>query len=70
MPVAPVVILPRTAAGRDLLRLVLPFAYHPDREPGELPDGSSIYGVDYDALAVEIDRESEAYDAGRRERDR
>ena len=59
---SPVIILPRTKAGRDLLRLVLPAARGSDRPDGELPDGSSIYGVDFDELAVECERDFQAYE--------
>ena len=64
---APVVILPRTKAGRELLRVVLPFAHDPDRPDGEFPDGSSIYGTDFDALAVEVEQMNAKYEAWRRE---
>ncbi len=67
---APVVILPRTEAGRELLRLVLPFAHDPDRPDGEFPDGSSIYGTDYDALAIECDQMAEDYERWCREQGR
>ncbi len=50
-----VVILPRTTVGRKLLRSTLPFAHDPNRRDGELPDGSSIYGTDFDELAHERD---------------
>ncbi len=66
---APIVMLPRTEAGRELLRLVLPFAHDPDRPDGEFPDGSSLYNTDYDALAVECDRDNEAYEVWCRERE-
>ena len=66
---SPVVILPRTQAGRDLLRLVLPAARGSDRPDGELPDGSSIYGVDFDELAVECERDSQAFEQWRRKRE-
>ena len=59
---SPVVILPRTQAGRDLLRLVLPAARGSDRPDGELPDGLSIYNVDFDELAVECERDFQAYE--------
>lgn len=59
---APVVILPRTRAGRELLRAVLPVAHNPDRPDGELPDGSSIYDVDFDELAVECEKENEEFE--------
>ena len=62
-----VLILPRTQAGRDLLRLVLPDARSPDREDGELPDGSSIYGMDFDKAAIWAEREAEAYERWCRE---
>jgi hypothetical protein len=66
---SPVVILPRTQAGRDLLRLVLPAAHGSDRPDGELPDGSSIYGVDFDELAVECEQDSQAFEQWCRERE-
>ena len=65
----PVVILPVTKAGHDLLRGALPFASDPDRPDGELPDGSSIYGVDFDALAVECERDVAEYEAWCRQRE-
>ena len=68
--IAPVVILPRTEAGREMLRQALPFARGPDRPDGELPDGSSIYDVDFDALAVEVERMVTEYDAWCREQER
>lgn len=49
---APIVHLPLTPEGRHLLRLVLPFV----RPDGTLPDGSSIYGTDFDEAAAEIER--------------
>ena len=57
-----VVLLPRTAAGRALLRSALPLAHCPNRPDGELPngklpDGSSIYGLDFDAAAEETERD-------------
>ena len=52
-----VVLLPRTDAGRALLRLVLPAAHDPDRADGELPDGSSIFGLDFDAAAEEAEQD-------------
>ena len=67
---APIVILPRTEAGRELLRLVLPFAHDPDRPDGEFPDGSSLYNTDYDALAVECERDVKEYEEWCRECDR
>ncbi len=65
-----VVILPRTTAGRKLLRDTLPFAHDPNRRDGELPDGSSIYDTDYDALAVECERDVKEYEEWCRECDR
>ena len=62
-----VLILPRTKAGRDLLRLVLPAARSPDRKDGELPDGSSIYGMDFDKAAIWAEQEAEAYERWCRE---
>ncbi len=59
---SPVIILPRTQAGRDLLRLVLPASRGSDRPDGELPDGLSIYNVDFDELAVECERDFQAYE--------
>ncbi len=50
-----VVLLPRTAVGRKLLRSALPLVHDPNRRDGELPDGSSIYDTDYDELAYERD---------------
>ena len=67
---APIVILPRTKAGREMLRLALPAAFHPDRPDGELPDGSSIYNTDYDALAIECDQMAEDYERWCREQGR
>lgn len=63
MPVSAVIILPRTVAGRDLLRLVLPFA----ETTGTLPDGSSIYETDFDAIAVEVDQMNAGYEAWHRQ---
>ena len=61
-----VVLLPRTDAGRDLLRDALPFARSPDRPDGELPDGSSIYGLDFDAAAEEAERDFADFERWRR----
>lgn len=55
-----VIILPRTAAGRDLLRLILPTV---DWATGRLPDDSSIYGYDWDEAAVEAQRSAADYEA-------
>ena len=52
-----IILLPRTEAGRGLLRDLLPFAHDPNRRDGELPDGSSIYDTDFDKLAVELERD-------------
>ena len=68
--IAPVVILPRTKAGREMLRQALPFARGPDRPAGELPDGSSIFWIDFDVLAIECDQMAEAYLQWRREQER
>ncbi len=65
-----VVLLPRTDAGRALLRDVLPAARDPDRADGELPDGSSIYGCDFDAAAEEGERDFAAFERWCQERDR
>ena len=65
-----VLLLPRTAAGRALLRAVLPAAFSPDRSPGELPDGTSIYGCDFDASAEDADREYAKYERWCREQER
>ena len=64
-----VLLLLRTAAGRALLRAVLPSAFSPDRSPGELPDGTSIYGCDFDALAAKIEREMVDYERWCQEQD-
>ncbi len=64
-----VLLLPRTAAGRALLRAVLPAAFSPDRSPGELPDGTSVYGCDFDALAEEVERDYAKYERWCQERD-
>ena len=64
-----VVILPQTQAGRSLLRMALPFAHDPARADGELPDGSSIYGTDFDTLAVEIEQMNAEYEAWCREQE-
>ncbi len=63
------IILPRTTAGRKLLRDILPFAHDPNRRDGELPDGSSIYDTDFDTLAVEAERDYDDYLAWCKERD-
>lgn len=65
-----IILLPRTTAGRKLLRGILPFAHDPNRRDGELPDGSSIYDTDFDKLAVEVERDYDNYLAWRKERDR
>ena len=65
-----IILLPRTAAGRKLLRDILPFTHDPNRCDGELPDGSSIYETDFDKLAVEVERDYNDYLAWRKERDR
>ena len=67
---ASVILLPRTTAGRRLLRDILPFAHDPNRHDGELPDGSSIYDTDFDKLAVEVERDYDDYMAWRKEQDR
>ena len=68
--VSPVIILPRTTAGRELLRSVLPGARNPCRPDGELPDGTSIYNTDFDKLAEEVERDLRAYERWCREQDR
>ena len=40
------------------------------KEDGELPDGSSIYGVDFDEMAIEVERINAKYEALCREVDR
>ena len=65
-----IILLPRTEAGRKLLRGTLPFAHDPNRRDGELPDGSSIYDTDFDKLAVEVERDCGDYLAWRKEQDR
>ncbi len=65
-----VIILPRTTAGRKLLRDSVPFARDPNRRDGELPDGSSIYDTDFDKLAVEVERDHAVYQAWCQECDR
>ncbi len=65
-----VIILPRTTAGRKLLRDILPFAHDHNRRDGELPDGSSIYDTDFDKLAVEVERDCGDCLAWRKEQDR
>ena len=65
-----VIILPRTTAGRTLLRGILPFAHDPNRRDGELPDGSSIYDTDFDRLAVEVEWDCDDYIAWRKEQER
>ena len=64
-----VIILPRTTAGRKLLRGILPFAHDPNRRVGELPDGSSIYDTDFDKLAMEVERDYDDYLAWCKEQD-
>ena len=61
---------PSTDAGRALLRDVLPAARSPDRPDGELPDGSSIYGLDFDAAAEEAEQDFVDFERWRQERDR
>lgn len=51
------IFFPQTDAGRALLRTALPFAKDPARRDGELPDGTSIYERDFDALARETERD-------------
>ncbi len=65
-----VIILPRTTAGRKLLRDILPFAHDPDRREGELPDGSSLYDTDFDKLTVELERDYDDYMTWRKGQDR
>ena len=65
----PIIILPRTAAGRELLRNGLPFARNPCRPDGELPDGTSIYNTDFDKLAKEVEGNERAYEQWCRELD-
>ncbi len=67
---APVVILLRTEAGRELLRLVLPAARSPDSPDGELPDGSSIFDIDFDEAAIQAEQDSKEYEAWCQERER
>lgn len=62
-----VIILPRTAAGRDLLRLLLPAV---DWSTGLLPDGSSIYDCDWDETAVWVEHENAQFDAFLKEQGR
>ena len=64
-----VVLLPHTDAGRALLRDVLPATRSPDRPDGELPDGSSIYGLDFDAAAEEAERDFADFERWLREQD-
>ncbi len=64
-----VVLLPRTDAGRALLRAVLPAARSLDSPDGELPDGSSIFGQDFDVLAVEAEQDFADFERWRREQD-
>ena len=65
-----VILLPRTEAGRRLLRAVLPAAHNPCRPDGELPDGSSIYGKNYDALAEQGERDFADFERWCREQGR
>ncbi len=67
---ASVILLPRTTAGRRLLRGTLPFAQDPNRRDGGLPDGSSIYDTNFDKLVVEVERDYDDYMAWRKEQDR
>jgi hypothetical protein len=48
---ARILFLPKTAAGRALLRGCLPYARN-----GQLPDGLSLYETDFDAYAAEFER--------------
>lgn len=72
--ISPVIILPRTAAGQELLRNALPFARNPCRPDGELPDGTSIYNTDFDKLAKDaeknVERDLRDYEKWCREQDR
>ena len=63
------VLLPRTAAGWASFWAVFPFARSPDRPDGELPDGSSIYGLDFDAAAEEAEQDFAEYERWCQERD-
>ncbi len=54
-----IIILPRTAAGRDLLRLILPDV---DWATGRLPDDSSIYGCNWDEAAVDAQQSAADYE--------
>ena len=65
-----IILLPRTDAGRSLLRSVLHAAFDPSRPDGELPDGSSIYGSDFDALAERYEREFADFERWCREQGR
>ena len=66
----PVVILPQTTAGRELLRSVLPASRNPCRPDGELPDGASIYNSDFDKIAEDAEKDLRAYEQWCREQDR
>ena len=66
---SPIIILPRTPAGRELLRSVLPSSRNPCRPDGELPDDTSIYNTDFDKLAEEVERDLRAYEQWCREQD-
>ena len=63
------ILLPRTAAGWALLWAVFPAARSPDRPDGELPDGSSIYGLDFDAAAEEAEQDFADFERWHREQD-
>ena len=65
-----IIFLPRTDAGRSLLRSVLHAAFDPSRSDGELPDGRNIYGCDFDALAEEGERDYANYERWCREQGR
>ncbi len=65
-----IIFLPRTEAGRELLRAVLPATRSPSRPDGELPDGSSIYGTDFDALAEQYEIEFADFERWCREQGR
>ena len=68
-PQKSVVLLPRTDAGRALLRAVLPAARSPESPDGELPDGSNIYGLDFDVAAEEAEQDFADFERWRREQD-
>ena len=67
---AGVILLPRTEAGRRLLCALLPATRSPLRPDGELPDGSSIFGTDFDALAEQGEREFADFERWCREQGR